>query len=350
MMNRFNKLYNIILESIITQNKASRAKLLAVVPHNAKIIKFLDSLNNNKLADLLATFFHYGQLEDIKDYRIQQVKEVLAKVSNIDIQKENDLETFLQKYQKIIAKKELKDSVLDLDKIPEFSQKKKYKKGVVIYRVEDSKAGQAAVRKIVDAHWGVDANPWCLITRKRGQNAWAYWKGYSAYPKHIAFQNGKLLAFCANDQEWPAWWDRQDDWSEYLILKDGTELETRAYKWSSEQKRKMYIQNEGLEYNQQTGRYDAYGDINIKNSDLINKQLPVPFGQVDGSFDDSEVTEKVSIKNFPTYINDRNILEADWFGAYFGPYNCYKERAKELETYFKSLQQEYKKRHNKRRR
>lgn len=342
---QFNKLYNIILESIISQNKATRAKLLSVVPRNAKIIKFLDGLNNNKLADLLATFFHYGQLEDIKDDRIQQVKEILNKVPSIDIQRESDLETFLQKYQKIIAKKELKDSVTDLDKIPEFSQKKKYKKGVVIYRVEDSKAGQAAVRKIVDAHWGVDANPWCLITRKKGQNAWAYWKGYSYYPKHIAFQNGKLLAFCANDQDWPAWWDRQDDWSENLILKDGTELETRAYKWSPEQKRKIYIQNKGLEYNQQTGRYDVYSDINVEDEDLIDGQLPVPFGQVDGSFVDSFVSEKISIKNFPTYINDSDLLNADWFGGYFGPYKCYKESKKELEAYFKSLQQKYKERH-----
>lgn len=344
---KFNKLYNLILQSIITQNKASRAKLLAVVPHNTKIIKFLDSLNNNKLADLLATFFHYGQLEDIKDYRIQQVKEVLAKVPSIDIQKENDLETFLQKYQKTIAKKELKDSVLNLDKIPELSQKKKYKKGVVIYRVQDSKKGQAAVRKIVDAHWGVDANPWCIITRKRGQNAWAYWKGYNAYPKHIAFQNGKLLAFCANDQKWTAWWNRQDDWSENLILKDGTELETQAYKWSSEQKRKMYIQRNDLVYNQQTGRYDVYGDLNIEDEDLIDDSLPVPFGQVDGSFDDNSTAEKVSIKNFPTYINDSDLLEADWFGAYFGPYDCYKESKKELEAYFKSLQKKYKERHKK---
>lgn len=344
---KFNKLYNIILESIINQNKASRAKLLAAVPRNAKIIKFLDSLNNNKLADLLAVFFHYGQLEDIDDYRIQQVKEVLAKVSNIDIQKEKDLETFLQKYQKIIAKKELKDSVLDLDKIPEFSQKKEYPKGVVIYRVQDSKKGQAAVRKIVDAHWGVDANPWCLITRKRGQNAWAYWKGYSYYPKHIAFQNGKLIAFSANDQPQTVWWDRQDDWSDELKLKNGEELETQNYKWTPKQKRDRYIQREGLVYNLQTKRYDVYGDINVEDEDLIHGQLPVPFGQVDGSFDDSEVSEKVSIKNFPTYINDSDLLEADWFGAYFGPYNCYKESKKELEAYFKSLQKKYKERHKK---
>ena len=109
--------------------------------------------------------------------------------------------------------------------------------GVVIYEVEDSKEGQLAVRKAVDVNWGYDRNPWCLAARKDGFNqdeinalsddqaeklglysddalavAWNYWKHYNAYPKRIAFKNGKLLAFSAGDKkQYVEWWDKNDE-------------------------------------------------------------------------------------------------------------------------------------------
>ena len=108
--------------------------------------------------------------------------------------------------------------------------------GVVIYNVEDSKDGQLAVRKAIDANWGYDKNPWCLVARKEGFDqdeinelseeqaeklgfysddalavAWRYWNHYKAYPKRIAFKNGKLLAFSAGDnKQHVEWWDKND--------------------------------------------------------------------------------------------------------------------------------------------
>ena len=115
--------------------------------------------------------------------------------------------------------------------------------GVVIYNVEDSKKGQLAVRRAIDFHFGYDKNFWCLAARKEGFNrneinsltreqaeklgfysddalavAWNYWNGlYNAYPKRIAFKNGKLFAFSAGKhKQHVEWWDRNDD-SHYYI-------------------------------------------------------------------------------------------------------------------------------------
>ena len=109
--------------------------------------------------------------------------------------------------------------------------------GVIIYNVEDSKDGQLAVRKAIDVNWGYDKNPWCLAARKEGFDqdeinelseeqaeklgfysddalavAWRYWNHYKAYPKRIAFKNGKLLAFSAGDnKQHVEWWDKNDE-------------------------------------------------------------------------------------------------------------------------------------------
>ena len=109
--------------------------------------------------------------------------------------------------------------------------------GVVIYNVDDSKEGQLAVRKAIDVNWGYDKNPWCLVARKDGFSqdeinelseeqaeklgfysddvlavAWRYWNHYKAYPKRIAFKNGKLLAFSAGDEKQHVeWWDKNDE-------------------------------------------------------------------------------------------------------------------------------------------
>ena len=110
--------------------------------------------------------------------------------------------------------------------------------GVVIYEVEDSKEGQKAVRRAIDFHFGYDKKFWCLATRKDGFRrneinrltreqaeklgfysddalavAWNYWNGlYNAYPKRIAFKNGKLFAFSAGKhKQHVEWWDRDDE-------------------------------------------------------------------------------------------------------------------------------------------
>lgn len=142
---------------------------------------------------------------------------------------------------------------IDPDTVPELSDKRDESDGVVSYQVQDDRAGQAAMRRIIDTHWGEDANPWCLLARQHRdeqitpefwdymlkehggnqleasrnfaaspkswraqyeretgkkatfipdqlENAWEFWKNtYNALPKRVAFKNGKLLAFMATD-------------------------------------------------------------------------------------------------------------------------------------------------------
>lgn len=96
---------------------------------------------------------------------------------------------------------EIKEKATDPDTVKEFSNKQVLDNGVTVYDVEDTKEAQAAVRKVIDTHWGEDHNPWCLAARIDGNldRAWEYWNKYNAYQKQISFQNGKLLAFSANE-------------------------------------------------------------------------------------------------------------------------------------------------------
>ena len=76
--------------------------------------------------------------------------------------------------------------------------------------VEETKESQAIVRKVVDTHWGPKSNPWCICARDKDGSmdaAWNNWEKYSDGPKRIIFQNGRLLAFYANNQ----YWDRMDN-------------------------------------------------------------------------------------------------------------------------------------------
>ena len=104
------------------------------------------------------------------------------------------------------------------DSEPAFKNKKNLGNGVAVYLVDNSKEGQAAVRRAIDANWGYDKNPWCLAARKKNASpgnelneAWRYWNHYDKYPKRIAFQGRKLIAFSAGDEQgYVVWWDKND--------------------------------------------------------------------------------------------------------------------------------------------
>ena len=80
-MNKFNKLYNLILQSVITQNRATRIAMLKKCDwlfyfQQDSWIMTLDALNNNKLADFLTKFIVNKELDDEKDERINIVKKI----------------------------------------------------------------------------------------------------------------------------------------------------------------------------------------------------------------------------------------------------------------------------------
>ena len=162
----------------------------------------------------------------------------LINKQHLDFQKFDDPMEVLNRDDKSTLKIRSQDERFNPATEKTFSHPYNAGDGVVIYDVEDSKEGQKAVRRAIDFHFGYDKNFWCLAARKEGFSrneinsltreqaeklgfysddalavAWNYWNGlYNAYPKRIAFKNGKLFAFSAGKhKQHVEWWDRNDD-------------------------------------------------------------------------------------------------------------------------------------------
>ena len=309
---QFNKLYNLILQSILTQNKATRAQMLANVDKHQQIEKYLNTLDN-KVADFLAKFFKSGQLKDTTDKRIQHVIDILQRNTNFNTQINITLADFLKQNETYLNRSEVKKNDY-LDNIPQFSQKKEYPKGVVIYKVADTKEGQAAVRKIINAQWGENTNPWCLTQSKHDgvctNVSWNYWKKYSAFPKHIAFQNGKLIGFCADSSGNCTWWDKGNKHSDKLKLLDGSFMQTEKYEFDDETRREMFINKFNLKINKQTGRYDGRKRIWLKDQDLLNGHLPVKLGKLSNTLM-IDTDQLKSLDEFPLQAREVSVWLTD---------------------------------------
>ncbi len=109
---------------------------------------------------------------------------------------------------------------IDPDTVPELTNRRDLGHGVVVYDVEDSEAGQAAMRRIMNSHLGREANgrwksPWCLLTAtdagEVSTSAKKYWKQYSKSGRGAAFYNGRLVAFQSSKKKKPEWWDLKDN-------------------------------------------------------------------------------------------------------------------------------------------
>ena len=145
----------------------------------------------------------------------------LINKQHLDFQKFDNPTEVLNRDDKSTLKIRSQDEVFNPSTEKTFSHPYNAGDGVVIYNVEDSKEGQKAVRRAIDFYFGYDKNFWCLATRYEDNNtlamAWRHWIHYKAYPKRIAFKNGKLFAFSAGKhKQHVEWWDRDDD-SHYYI-------------------------------------------------------------------------------------------------------------------------------------
>lgn len=304
---QFNKLYNIILESIISQNKQYRKNVLAKsdLPEKRKeqLLEYL-SWMDTKTADFLVRYFADGSITSPLDERVSDTKAILRLKSSIDTQGfKGTIDQFIEKYSMVIKDKKEKQYYNDpefIDKLPQLSQKKQYGNGVVVYRVQDSKKGLQAIRKIVDIQLGTDRNPWCLINTSH--DAQGYWKKYSGYPKHVAFQNGKILAFCANNDWENLWWNLNDKSSRNLKTFSGKEIVTDHYEWTEKQKIQKYIQKYELKFNKETQRYDCNGNIRVMGWDCIDNKFPVPFGVIEGDFISCFNDQIIDLTNGPTEV------------------------------------------------
>ena len=308
---QFNKLYKVILQSIITQNKASRRQMLQKAfkdkDYKDKMLTYWESYFatiDNKTADFICKYVASGDIKYLDDKRINQIVSILQNQPSINTQQKISLEDFLNKYKDVLQKQNTKNYASNLDSIKQLSQKKEYKDGIVVYRVQDDKKGLLAIRKILDVQRGKDSNPWCLVSRvnERLDQAWKYWCYYNVYPKHVAFQNGKIIAFSASECAQTVWWDLRDHDDDVIQYKNAkgqiNYLKTQEYKlYTLEQKAKLFFT-----LNKETNRYDFNGTLHIKNEDLINGHIPVPLGVVNGDLEIYSTTKLKDFTNGPTVI------------------------------------------------
>ena len=167
-----------------------------------------DGKGNPKLEKLAAYWISEGHIILPEDgYKIVEANRI-ATLKKIDpYSYKNPLE-IIDKFAG-----EVKEKPINPDTISEFSNKRTLPDGVTIYNVEDTKEAQASVRRIIDTHFGKESNPWCLAARLDDSldRAWGYWNDtYNGVPKQIAFQNGKLIAFCASSRDYNQWWNKLD--------------------------------------------------------------------------------------------------------------------------------------------
>ena len=224
-------------------------------------------------------------------YKIEEVIR-LAEANKVDPYAYKNPDELINKFTK-----EEKTKKINPDTVKEFSNKRVLSKGVTIYNVDDSRAGQRAVRNVADSNWGKDFNGWCLIHRAGDSkseldNAWKQWENYNegGYGYEIAFQNGKLISFRDGNAD-GAWWDRfdrpTDDLQINLGKKDG--LTTRG-KIDSQGEVNLVGYGEG-DFMSRKDTYKLYDE----NKELIEAKV----------YKDGKLS--LAVENNPTKMNDGGI-------------------------------------------
>ena len=87
-------------------------------------------------------------------------------------------------------------------------------RGMDIYAVDESEESRQNMREIINTHYGINRNPWCLLAadregKLRPESA-RYWRHYCGFPKQVAFLRGRLYAFSAGAGHERIWWNEWD--------------------------------------------------------------------------------------------------------------------------------------------
>ena len=125
------------------------------------VLKELDKFDDPKKEKIALHWVVRGGLALPEDaYKIDDALDVAAKAK---------VDPFAYKSpdELLLANKQFKPTARPIDPatVPELSDARDEGDGIVSYEVQDDRQGQAAMRRIIDTHWGEDANPWCLLAR-----------------------------------------------------------------------------------------------------------------------------------------------------------------------------------------
>ena len=118
---------------------------------------------------------------------------------------------------------------IDPARVPTLHLQRRYKCGIDIYDVDDNDESRINMRSIINTHWGVKSNPWCLLQGDEEgnltQESGRYWEFYNGFPKRVAFKDSRLYAFSAGTGHSRIWWDRNDRILKHKIVKYDQEIE-----------------------------------------------------------------------------------------------------------------------------
>ena len=175
------------------------------------VLAYIDELDTPRLQLATGRWFAQGTIRLPEDMpKVEQAVSVAEKAKVDPLQYKSPMELMDAHADfKPTEKRINPDDVPTLHKakeIPEY--------GIVVYDVDDTDESRQNMRQIINTHFGKDASPWCLLQGDGEGNLTEdskhYWGVYDAYPKQVAFRDGKLLAFSANDEKDVTWWDRND--------------------------------------------------------------------------------------------------------------------------------------------
>ncbi|MBR5430774.1 MAG: hypothetical protein IK119_00100, partial [Bacteroidales bacterium] len=179
------------------------------------LVAYLDTMDNPTLQLATAKWYASGVIRIPEDMpKVEQAVAVAGKAKVDPLQYKNPME-LIEAHADI----RLTEKRINPDDVPTLRRAKEYPEyGIVVYDVEDSDESRENMRRIINTHFGKEASPWCLLQGDGEGNLTEesanYWRHYNAYPKQVAFKDGKLLAFSANSTDEVQWWDRNDEPSE----------------------------------------------------------------------------------------------------------------------------------------
>ena len=182
----------------------------------------LDTLDDTKKEKAALHWFVKGSLILPEDRDKLDMATQMAGKYHLDFQAFDSPAALINEANARAEAKKKKPAIayLDPDAVPQLYNRRDLGHGVVIYDVEDSPAGQQAMRQIMNSHLGRNADgefwsPWCLLTCSPttgalSESARKYWAHYSEAGRAAAFHNGKLCAFQSSDTRDRQWWDLND--------------------------------------------------------------------------------------------------------------------------------------------
>ncbi len=175
------------------------------------VMDYLDGLKDSKTQLATARWFVNGTIRIPEDMKKVEQAIYVAGRAKVDPLRYSSPMELLEAHAEFKPKEDRinPDEVSTLHRAAEYPDQ-----GIVVYDVDNTEESRRNMRKIINTHFGEDASPWCLLQGDGKGNLTTdskrYWRHYSAYPKQVAFRDGKLLAFSANDTHTRLWWDRQD--------------------------------------------------------------------------------------------------------------------------------------------